>query len=65
MGIRERYRAILKKALERSPFRRREPVYRVGDYYADYSGLTEAEMTAAQPPEIEELFRNSTSVNRR
>jgi hypothetical protein len=37
----------------------------VGEYRADYSGLTEAEIAQAQPPEVEELFRNSVSVNRR
>lgn len=42
-----------------------EDVHMVGKYRADYSALTEAEISADQSPEIEELFRNSTPVNRR
>lgn len=41
-----------------------KPVYRVGDYIADYSPLTEAEL-AQVPAESEELFRNSKPVNRK
>lgn len=64
MTIKLRYRAILKRMLERSPFHRREPVYRIGKYIADYSALTDDEMQS-QPAGIEDLFRNSTPVNRR
>lgn len=39
--------------------------FRIGKYRVDYSGLTEAEIAAAQPPEIEDLMSNSISVNRR
>lgn len=41
------------------------PVFRIGEYRADYSVLTEAEIAAAQPSDVDELFRNSISVNRR
>lgn len=64
MTIKQRYRAILKRMLERSPFRRREPVYRVGKYIAIYDELTDEEMQA-QPPGMEEFFRDSIPVNRR
>jgi TPP-dependent pyruvate/acetoin dehydrogenase alpha subunit len=60
----QRYRILLKRMLERSPFRRREPVYRVGKYIADYSALSEEEIQAIAP-DVEEIFRNSVSVNRR
>lgn len=60
----QRYRMILKRMMERSPFRRREPVYRVGKYIADYSALSEEEIQAIAP-DVEEIFRNSVSVNRR
>jgi hypothetical protein len=36
----------------------------IGDYRADYSPLTEAEI-AAVPLELEELYRNSVAANTR
>ena len=43
--------------------REREPVHRVGEYYADYSLPTRKEIEAAKP-ELDELFKNSKPISR-
>jgi hypothetical protein len=38
------------------------PVYRVGEYYADYAPLTDAEIKQVDPV-VEELFRRSKPIS--
>jgi hypothetical protein len=39
------------------------PVYRVGEFYADYTPLTEAEINQANDPLVDELFRRSKPIS--
>ena len=43
--------------------REREPVHRVGEFYADYSLPTRKEIEAAKP-ELDELFKHSKPISR-
>lgn len=56
--VSQRYRALLKRALQRSPFRRR---HRLGKYYVDYSEPTQAELDAIPDIDLEDYV----PVNRR
>jgi hypothetical protein len=53
-------RFALDSAVKKTPT---EDVPRVGDFYADYSGLSPEEI-AATDSECEELFKNSKPVSR-
>lgn len=44
------------------PLVKNEPVHRVGEYYADYSELTQAELHAPQP-DLDGLFKDSRVVS--